>query len=795
MPRREGSMKKTPRRHIIRYLIAAPTVLALAALALFAMTTSAVAVPLLWTGAARTPNGVEQVHMGPGDEPFALRVLSSDLATTRLSFELNRFMTADVTAMGGEWTAIALPGAALRLERGAPELPVVRSSVAVYDLGAVGLRVSDAVYDEFTDVDLLPSKGNISRDINPASVSYELGPVYAEDRWYPAEPVEIGEPYILRDTRGAVVSVNAFQYNPAERTLRVLRSATIEVVTTNDSGANELHARPPVRSAEFERAYSSHYLNADALVQSGTLATARGRYSPVPEVGPMLIIAHDDFVSSMASFVTWKEQSGIPTTLVALSAVGTTDDDIASYILDAYENDGTAFVLLVGDGDQMPTYLDGSKAADPMYSLLAGADNYPDILIGRFSAETAEQVLTQVTRSVEYESQPQAGAAWYGKATGIASDQDGGTGTPDFDFIEDIRQMLLGFSFSEVDALYDPGVTDDMIAAALNEGRSLVNYMGHGNTMGWSTGQFISSDVDALANDDMLPWVVSTACLVGKFHTTRCVAEVWMRATNGDRPTGAVGFYGSSISQSWIPPITAHVEINDLLVTEENRTLAGLYMNGACAMIDAYGSSGANEFDHWHVFGDPSLRVRTAAPDTLAVTHGGSVDPTAFEFTVQTEAGALAALCEGGECIGSAVADAGGSAVISFADTLAGDNVMLTVTGFNCFPYTEQIPVSAGSSSGDTTSVLSLSQNYPNPIKRGTAIAFALPVGGDVSLVVYDVAGRRVATLAEGYHAADSYQVAWEGKDEAGNSIASGVYFYRLETPDGAKLRKMLLLK
>ncbi len=788
-------MKKTLSTHITRHRIGTSTLLALAASALLMLTASAAAVPVLWTGASRTPAGIEQVHLSPGDEPFTLRVLASDLATTRLSFELNRFMTADVTAMGGEWTALALPGAALRLERGAPELPVVRTSIAIYDLGAVGLRVSDAVYDEFADVDLLPSKGSISREIDPASVPYELGRVYAEDRWYPEDSVEIGEPYILRDTRGAVVSVNAFQYNPARRTLRVLRSATIEVVTTADRGMNEMHVRPSVRSVEFERAYAGRYLNADALFQSGTLATARGRYSPVPEVGPMLIIAYDDFVGSMESFVEWKEQSGVPTSLVALSTVGSTDDDIASYILDAYQNDGIAFVLLVGDGDQVPTYLDGSKAADPMYALLDGADSYPDILIGRFSAETTDDVLTQVTRSVEYESQPQAGAAWYHKATGIASNQDGGTGTPDFEFIEDMRQTLLGFAFTDVDAIYDPSASTAQIAAALDEGRGLVNYMGHGATMGWSTGPFINGHVNALVNDDMLPWIVSTACYVGKFHTLTCFAEAWMRATNGDRPTGAVGIYASSISQDWVPPITAHLEIMDLLVTGENRTLAGLYMNGACAMIDAYGATGANESDHWHVFGDPSLHVRTAAPGTLTVTHGGSVDPTAFEFAVQTEAGALAALSMDGECIGSAVAGAGGEAVIAFTDTLTTDDVLLTVTNFNCFPYTEQVPVGNGSSSEDTTSVVSLSQNFPNPIRRGTAIAFALPVGGNVSLVVYDVAGRRVATLVDGYHAADSYQVAWEGKDDAGNKLASGVYFYRLETPDGARLRKMLLLK
>ncbi len=769
--------------------------LALAAgLILCAFSMSAQATPSLWT-AASDGAGAREVRLGWGDEPFALDAVSSDLSTTRLAFSLESFLTADVEVRGAVSTALALPGASLLLERGAPELPVVRASVAVADRGALELRVSSEVYEEFTDVDLPPSKGSIPRTVDPASVPYEHGPVYGEDAWYPPRAVDLGEPYILRDTRGVVVSVNAFQYNPVRRTLRVLRSATIEVVARDARGVNELQARTPVRSVEFERLYASHYVNANALVRSGALESGRGRYTPVPEVGPMLIIAFDDFVDEMEPLVEWKNQSGVPTTLVPLSSIGSDPDDIRSYIQNAYDTDGIAFVLLVGDADQMPTYPDGSNAADPMYSLLAGADSYPDILVGRFSAETAEQVMTQVMRSVEYESQPQVGAGWYHKATGIASNQDGGTGTPDWEFMNDIRDMLLGFTFTEVDQIYDPSASTAAITAALNEGRSLVNYMGHGATMGWSTGPFISSHVNALTNDDMLPWIVSTACYVGKFHTVTCFAEVWMRATNGDRPTGAVGIYASSVSQDWVPPLTAHVEIMDLLVSAEKRTLAGLYMNGACAMIDAHGSVGADEFTHWHVFGDPSLRVRTNAPDTLTVAHDGYVAPDASSFTVQTAAGAVAALSDSGRFIGSAIADGEGLAVVSFADTLPGDDVLLTVTGFNRVPVSEHVPVGNGSSSGDTTLAFALSQNYPNPIRRGTAIAFSLPVGGDVSLVVYDVAGRRVSTLAEGHHVAGDYQVVWEGKDDGGNELPSGVYFYRLETPQGERHRKMLLLR
>jgi len=783
-------MRYSFRRHTLRSHAALGSVIALAFLTLAG---PAAAVPL-WTGAVTPADHASWVEVGWGSEPFELTVVDSDLETSRLAFELSRFMTADVTAMDRDWTALALPGAALRLERGAPELPVVRASVALPDFGAPVLRVLEVTYDEFSGIDLLPSKGSISREIDPAEVAYELGAVYGQDRWYPAEPIELGEPYILRDTRGVVVSVNAFQYNPVRRTLRVLRSASIEIATGSVRGHNELSARCPVRSAEFEQLYAAHYLNGDALAESGVLQRAGGRYAPVTEIGPMLVIAYDGFVDAMAPLVAWKEQAGIPTTLVALSSIGTTSEDIRSYILNAYYSQGIAFVLLVGDGDQLPTYLDGSNAADPMYTLLVGSDSYPDILLGRLSAETVDQVTTQVARSVEYESLPQDGAAWYARACGIASNQDGGTGTPDFEFMNDIRDMLLGFTFTDVDQIYDPTASTAAITAAVNEGRSIVNYMGHGNTMGWSTGPFINSHVNALTNDDMLPWIVSTACKVGKFHTLNCFAEIWMRATNGDRPTGAVGFYGSSVNQDWVPPLVAHVEIMDLLVTGQNRTLAGLCMNGACAMIDAHGSNGADEFTHWHLFGDPSLRVRTAAPDTLEVAHAGSVDPDEFEFVVQTEPRAMATLMDGEECVGFGIAGSGGEAVISFADTLSGDSVTLTVTAFNCFPHIEQVPLGNGSSSGDATG-LSLSQNYPNPVRRGTAIAFSLPVGGDVSLKVYNVAGRLVATLADGYHQADEYQVAWEGKDGSGNSLASGVYFYRLETPQGERIRKMLLLK
>lgn len=90
---------------------------------------------------------------------------------------------------------------------------------------------------------------------------------------------------------------------------------------------------------------------------------------------------------------------------------------------------------------------------------------------------------------------------------------------------------------------------------------------------------------------------------------------------------------------------------------------------------------------------------------------------------------------------------------------------------------------------------LALAQNHPNPFNPQTTITFSLPRAQDVSLRVYDVQGRCVATLAHGERAAGAHQVAWQGRDDRGLAVPSGTYIYRLVTEDGVLVRKMLLMK
>jgi len=94
-----------------------------------------------------------------------------------------------------------------------------------------------------------------------------------------------------------------------------------------------------------------------------------------------------------------------------------------------------------------------------------------------------------------------------------------------------------------------------------------------------------------------------------------------------------------------------------------------------------------------------------------------------------------------------------------------------------------------------------LDQNYPNPFNPSTMIRYALPKESRVTLSVYDILGREVATLVDEVRPAGYHEALWSGRNDAGGQIASGLYFYRLEAKaadgsDGfATVKKMLLVK
>jgi hypothetical protein len=89
----------------------------------------------------------------------------------------------------------------------------------------------------------------------------------------------------------------------------------------------------------------------------------------------------------------------------------------------------------------------------------------------------------------------------------------------------------------------------------------------------------------------------------------------------------------------------------------------------------------------------------------------------------------------------------------------------------------------------------SLSQNYPNPFNPTTNIKFELPKTAHVRLDVFNIVGQKVKTLVDQNMNAGKYVADWDGKDEKGNSVSSGIYFYRMDAGDFSDIKKMLLVK
>ncbi|MAE28265.1 MAG: hypothetical protein CMJ87_04670 [Planctomycetes bacterium] len=516
-------------------------------------------------------------------------------------------------------------------EAGSPDLPRVARSLIIPDDAAVAANVLATRFVDIPNVDIVPDRGPISRQVDPASVPYERGPAYAVDAFFPAEVVSLREPHILRDLRGVTAEINLFQYNPATRTLRIHNRVDFEVVTVGKSAINvyDRALAPDRRDRTFQSIQRSHFINFD----NGSRAPA------VNQSGDLLIISRGSWMDEMQPLVDWKNSQGINTNIVNISTVGNTSNAIDGYISSEYSSRNLAYVLLVGDSNHVTSLSHMGGKADPMFGTI-DADWYPDVIMGRFSAGSAADVTTQVERTIAYEQQSHAidGDVANRRAMGIASNEGPGhNGEYDNEHMDLIRDDLLAYGFTNVSRRYDPTATRSQISSDINGGRRMINYCGHGSDTSWGTTGFSNSDVNNLTNTDYWPIINSVACVNGNFSNGTCFAEAWLRATSGGQPSGAVAAHMATIDQYWDQPMYGQDASVDLFVNEEYVTVGAMWYAGSCQMMDDCGVSGQDMYRTWHIFGDPSL----------VILDGGAsncVDPANYCATAPNSTGGRATI-------------------------------------------------------------------------------------------------------------------------------------------------------
>jgi len=555
-----------------------------------------------------------------------VKLLNSNESHITLKVEFNAYALSKLSTSKGTANLLQIPDCERTKVKGAPDLPKITQSVVIPDHTDMKVNLSKSKYVELDGIDIVPSKGVLSREIDPSTVPYEYGEVYSKDVFYPSDIVKGNDPYIIRNVRGKSVTVYPVQYNPVTKKVRIYTRLVIDMVPSGTKGVNALQKNANVKNDDvFENVLSNHFLNYKPSTSKLSENTKK-----------MLIVSYSSFMSAMEEFKAWKESIGYTVDLINYSDIGSSSA-LKNYVQNQYDQNGTGYLLLVGDHAQVPSSSTSAGYSDNNYGYTSGSDHYLDIFVGRFSAENSTQLQTQIDRTIYYESQVNSSDTWFKNGVGIASNEGTGGGGDDNESDEqhmnNIEYDLEGYGYT-MDRIYQDGGSASQLSSALNNGRGIINYVGHGSNTSWSSMYYSQTDVNNLSNDHKLPFVISVACVVGNFTGMTCFSETWLRATNNGQPTGAVAFCGSTINQSWASPMCAQDKMNDLLVANSYINYGGMFVNGMFQMIDEYGSDGENMADTWTVFGDPSVQMRT--PGHPEGPEGESPNPPVADFTAST---------------------------------------------------------------------------------------------------------------------------------------------------------------
>lgn len=631
-----------------------------------------------------------------------------------------------------------------------PALPKFSTSILIPDRGNVSFEVIYESFHEITDVNILPSKGNLKRNIDPSKIDYQFGETYIKDAFYPGNLAEISNPFILRSERGINVTVYPYQYNPVTKVLRVYENIQIVLhYLPNEDGSNEIESK--VKTKSFHRSF---FLNSESL-----------KYNTIEENGDLLVICPDSLIETMRPFVNWKNQKGIQTKMVGTSVTGNSTQSIKNYIENEYNsNPNLLYLLLVGDNAEIPAYIYGNSGgeeiiSDTYYGQLAGTDYYPELFVGRFSGNTA-QIKNMVDRVLEYEKNPAAGD-WMTNAMGIGSSEGAGIGDDneeDWQHIRNIKNQLTNFGYNQVYEFYD-GTRGEQDAAgdpnsgiilpALNNGVGLLNYTGHGDINEMVTGSFTSLNVNNATNNGKYPFVVSVACNNGTFIYGTCLSETWLRASKNGTPTGAIGACGSSILMSWAPPMQTQDEMTAILTEsyQNNKkvTLGGLFYNAQLSMLELYpGADGEEVMQTWVFFGDPSVVYRNKITQELIVNHLTQIAQSETSISVScNEENAIVAISQNNVLLTTGIVNDG---IVSFTLPTLTSNLPLAVTATkqNFKAYQGNIQVGNGP--------LEINENdfelisvYPNPTNDFIQIELQSKEKTIVRLL--DITGREIKKI------------------------------------------------
>lgn len=706
----------------------------------------------------------------------AINDIRQNSCLAMLDFTIDNYRLENVIVNGENNTKIIIDGDYYNnLKKGAPVLPFSVTNVAIPNNTEVSIKIVNIETEEITVSKIMPSRGAVPISKKLETVPYFYGDEYKKNSYLPKTSVSLSEPFIMRDIRGVAVKYFPFQYNPITHKLLITKKITISIVVKDTSKRDFAVEKRLPKSSSFEALYKNIFIN---------YSSNESRIDDISDGEKMVIITDSTFKSAVIPLAEWKKRKGIATeiSVYPTETGGEGKFKLRDFIREKYK-EGAVYFLLVGDIEYIPSLVSGglwswtgapqSGKVDPKFAMLEGYDYYLDAFIGRFSVKTPMEAKRFADRVIKYEKEPNANANWYNRAVGAASIE----GTPPaIETMNILRDCLLSNTFTTVSKVYEPSGTTANLAGYVNDGISLLNYIGHGLTDQWHSIKFKNSNVKNLNNGDKLPVVFSVACIVGKFDIdSDCFAEVWTKRESG----GAISFYGSSISQPSDAPQIALKDIIKNYTSGNYRTIGPMIVNGLVNMIGA--ASKKSESDpyittaiSWHLFGDPSLTPFSDKPKPITITHP---DIASNNFMVTGDSGVIVCVYDSSnsKLIVKEINE-NKTALFDLTD-YNGDKIFITATNRNSVPYLSEIsPVSGTFIIGSDEKKID-----PNNLSISTknvsgTLQFNLPKPGIYTISIYTISGRKLITSTKRYNSTGKQMINFKKQH-----LSSGLYIVSLK--------------
>jgi hypothetical protein len=538
--------------------------------------------------------------------------------------------------------------------------------------------------------------------------------VYASSTLYPADLGRLVRQTDLAGQQMAVVSVSPLQYVPATGQLILHRELEITIQTRPGHVSRERYARFTERQ---RRVYGDMLARMVINPEDIDLNPPRAAAAKTLPSGQFdhVIITHSSYASYFDDLVEWHNRRGLRDTVVTTAWINATypgDDTtrMRNFIIDAHSNWGAMYFLLGGEENIIP-FCYRQYVTEPPYPETPPSDNwyadYDDdwtweVFVGRISAAYALEFNRIIPKILKYEQDPPLDG-YILEALFIGMDYDATM------FGEDMKEEVAldvpgRFNINKV---YDSQITHhlNVILAHLDDGMHLVNHADHCNWYamgaGWTNHGWLleGAHVDALTNTDRFSNVVAEGCWPAAMPESDCMAEHFLfHNVNGG---GGVSFCGntrvgytdgttqtmgsSAMERGWWKALM----VEDLFLLGEMVAWAKHQHDQDLPPSDNYWKHCEWQFV---IAGDPAMPLWTDQPESLDVTHPGTLPGGSSSFSVHVASGgsdldsAYVCLWKSGEVYLTAFTDAGGNATFAPTPVTAG-SLHVTVTRHNYLPY------------------------------------------------------------------------------------------------------------